>query len=54
MAANQLIQTRIEGAIQAEAAAVSAATGQTDSDAIRMMLTNVAKEQALPFDPLTL
>lgn len=52
MAASQLIQTGIEGAIQAEATAVLAAMGLTDSDAIRMMLAKVAKEQALPFDPL--
>ena len=52
MAANQLVQTRIDGAIKAEAAAVLAAMGLTVSDAVRMMLTQVAKEHALPFDPL--
>ena len=52
MAANQLVQTRIDGAIKAEAAAVLAAMGLTVSDAVRLMLTKVAKEQALPFDPL--
>jgi DNA-damage-inducible protein J len=52
MAANQLVQARIDGAIKAEAAAVLAAMGLTVSDAVRLMLTKVAKEQALPFDPL--
>lgn len=52
MAANQLVQTRIDGAIKAEAAAVLAAMGLTVSDAVRLMLTKVAKEHALPFDPL--
>ena len=52
MAANQLVQTRIDGAIKEEAAAVLAAMGLTVSDAVRMMLTKVAHEHALPFDPL--
>ena len=52
MAANQLVQTRIDGAIKAEAAAVLAAMGLTVSDAVRLMLTRVAREHALPFDPL--
>lgn len=52
MAANQLVQTRIDGAIKAEAAAVLAAMGLTVSDAVRLMLTKIAREHALPFDPL--
>jgi DNA-damage-inducible protein J len=52
MAANQLIQARIDGAIKAEASAVLAAMGLTVSDAVRLMLTRVAREHALPFDPL--
>jgi DNA-damage-inducible protein J len=52
MAANQLVQTRIDGAIKAEAATVLAAMGLTVSDAVRLMLTKVAKEHKLPFDPL--
>jgi DNA-damage-inducible protein J len=52
MAANQLVQTRIDGTIKAEAAAVLAAMGLTVSDAVRLMLTRVAREHALPFDPL--
>ena len=52
MAANQLVQTRIDGTIKAEAAAVLASMGLTVSDAVRLMLTRVAREHALPFDPL--
>jgi DNA-damage-inducible protein J len=52
MAANELVQARIDGAIKQEAAAVLAAMGLTVSDAVRMMLTRVASERALPFEPL--
>lgn len=52
MAANHLVQTRIDGEIKKEAAAVLAAMGLTVSDAVRLMLTKVARERALPFDPL--
>ena len=52
MAANQLVQTRIDGAIKEEAAAVLAAMGLTVSDAVRLLLTKIAREHALPFDPL--
>jgi DNA-damage-inducible protein J len=52
MAANQLVQARIDGAIKEEAAAVLAAMGLTVSDAVRLLLTKVAQEKALPFEPL--
>lgn len=52
MAANQLVQTRIDGAIKAEAAAVLASLGLTVSDAVRLLLTKVAQDKALPFEPL--
>ena len=52
MAANELVQARIDGAIKKEAAAVLATIGLTVSDAVRLMLTRVAREHALPFDPL--
>ena len=52
MATNQLVQARIDGAIKDEAAVVLAAMGLTVSDAVRLMLTKVARERALPFDPL--
>ena len=51
MAANQLVQARIDGAIKAEASAVLAAMGLTVSDAVRLLLTKVAQEKALPFEP---
>ena len=56
MGANQLVQVRIDGAIKEEAAAVLAAMGLTVSDAVRLLLTRVAREKALPFallDPNT-
>ncbi len=52
MSANQLVQARIDGTIKSEAALVLAAMGLTVSDAVRLMLTRVAREHALPFDPL--
>jgi DNA-damage-inducible protein J len=52
MSANQLVQARIDGAIKKEAAAVLEAMGLTVSDAVRLLLIKVAREHALPFDPL--
>jgi len=52
MAAKALVQARIDGAVKEEAAAVLASMGLTVSDAVRLLLTRVAKEHALPFDPL--
>jgi DNA-damage-inducible protein J len=52
MAANQLVQARIDGFIKEEAAAVLAAMGLAISDAVRLLLTKVAQEKALPFEPL--
>lgn len=52
MATNALVQTRIDGTVKEEAAAVLAAMGLTVSDAVRLMLTRVAREKALPFEPL--
>ena len=52
MAANQLVQTRIDGSIKKEASIVLEAMGLTVSDAVRLLLTKVAREHALPFDPL--
>jgi DNA-damage-inducible protein J len=53
MAANALVQTRINSTVKAEAAAVLATMGLTVSDAVRIMLTRVAHDKALPFAPLT-
>lgn len=52
MAANALVTARINGKIKAEATAVLAAMGLTVSDAVRLLLTRVAHDHALPFDPL--
>jgi DNA-damage-inducible protein J len=52
MAANALVQARIDQNIKEEAAAVLATMGLTVSDAVRLLLTRVAREHALPFDPL--
>lgn len=52
MTANQIVQARIDGTIKAEAAAVLEAMGLTVSDAVRLLLTKVAHEHVLPFDPV--
>jgi DNA-damage-inducible protein J len=52
MPANSLVQTRINSAIKEEASIVLQAIGLTVSDAVRLMLTRVAREKALPFEPL--
>jgi DNA-damage-inducible protein J len=52
MAANALVQTRINSEIKDEATAVLSAMGLTVSDAVRLLLTKVAEERALPFNPL--
>lgn len=52
MAANKLVQARIDGTIKQEAADVLAAIGLTVSDAVRLLLTRVARDKALPFEPL--
>ena len=52
MAANQLVQARVDRSVKEEAATVLAAMGLTVSDAVRLLLTKVAREKALPFAPL--
>ena len=52
MATNALVQARIDKAVKDEATAVLAAMGLTVSDAVRLLLTKVAREHVLPFDPL--
>ncbi|TAL87982.1 MAG: type II toxin-antitoxin system RelB/DinJ family antitoxin [Rhodanobacter sp.] len=49
MAANALIQTRIDAAVKERAAAVLGQLGMTVSDAVRILLTRTANEGALPF-----
>jgi DNA-damage-inducible protein J len=50
MAANALVQTRIDPVIKERATAVLEDMGLTLSDAVRIMLTRTANEGALPFD----
>jgi DNA-damage-inducible protein J len=52
MTANAVVRARISEGIKEEATAVLAAMGLTPSDAFRIMMTKVAKEKALPFEPL--
>ncbi len=52
MSANAVIRARIDERTKEEAAAVLEAMGLTVSDAFRMLLTRIAREKALPFEPL--
>jgi DNA-damage-inducible protein J len=52
MAANSVVRARIDEHTKAEAAAVLETMGLTVSDAFRMMLVRIAREKALPFEPL--
>jgi DNA-damage-inducible protein J len=52
MSANAVVRARIDEHIKNEATAVLAAVGLTVSDAFRLMLTRVARDKALPFEPL--
>jgi len=52
MAANAVVRARIDENIKEEATAVLAAMGLTPSDAFRILMTRVAREKALPFEPL--
>lgn len=53
MATNAVVRARIDERVKDEAAAVLAAMGLTVSDAFRLLMIRVAKEKALPFEPLT-
>ena len=52
MSENSVVRARINEHIKEEASVVLEAMGLTMSDAFRMLLTRVAREKALPFDPL--
>ena len=52
MAANAVVRARINEEIKEEATIVLASMALTVSDAFRLMLTRVAREKALPFEPL--
>lgn len=52
MATNAVVRARINQHIKEEASVVLATMGLTVSDAFRIMLTRVAHDKALPFEPL--
>ena len=49
---NTVVRARIDAGTKDEAAIVLAAIGLTVSDAFRLMMVRIAKDKALPFDPL--
>lgn len=52
MSENAVVRARIDGHIKDEASIVLATMGLTVSDAFRILLTRIAREKALPFEPL--
>ena len=53
MTANAVVRARINGDIKEEASAILAAMGLTPSDAFRILMTRIAREKILPFEPLS-
>lgn len=51
MFANRAVQVRVDSVASEEAAAVLLGMGLTVSDAVRLLLTRIAREEALPFEP---
>ncbi len=49
---NTVVRARIDEHVKEEAAAVLATIGLTVSDAFRLMMMRIAKDKALPFEPL--
>jgi DNA-damage-inducible protein J len=47
-----VVRVRIDEHVKEEAVAVLATTGLTVSDAFRLMMIRIAKDKALPFEPL--
>lgn len=47
-----VVRARISAEVKNEASAVLEAMGLTVSDAFRIMMTRIAREHALPFEPL--
>jgi DNA-damage-inducible protein J len=52
MPENSVVRARIDERIKDEATVVLSAMGLTISDAFRLLLVRVAREKALPFEPL--
>lgn len=50
MAATAFVRARIDESLKEEAATVLAEMGLTVSDVVRIVLTKVAKDKALPFE----
>jgi DNA-damage-inducible protein J len=50
MATNAVVRSRISADVKEKASAVLGEMGLTVSDVMRIVLTRVAKEEALPFD----
>jgi DNA-damage-inducible protein J len=50
MATNAVVRSRISAEVKEKATAVLEEMGLTVSDVMRIVLTRVAKEEALPFD----
>jgi len=50
MAANAVVRARIDERVKREAAAVLADLGLTVSDAVRILLTAVARDRAFPIE----
>jgi DNA-damage-inducible protein J len=49
---NTIVRARIDEHVKEEASAVLATIGLTVSDAFRLMMMRIAKDKALPFEPL--
>ena len=49
---NAVVRARIDQRTKSKAETVLASIGLTTSDAFRMMMVRIAKEKALPFEPL--
>jgi DNA-damage-inducible protein J len=50
--ANTVVRARIDEHVKEEASAVLATIGLSVSDAFRLMMVRIAKDKALPFEPL--
>lgn len=50
MAATEMVHVRVEKRVKVQAAKTLAAMGLSVSDAVRVLLTRVAAEKALPFE----
>ncbi|MGA7340928.1 MAG: type II toxin-antitoxin system RelB/DinJ family antitoxin [Terracidiphilus sp.] len=48
--ASSMVHIRVDGKVKAKAAKTLAAMGLTVSDAVRLLLTRVAVEKAMPFE----